>query len=106
MQRHSACPAYDALAHMGLSAQGQEQGTALPIGTGSGGRPILAVTGGKVGRGGVLWLHGTVGKQLEEHQRGGLTRGVVSMGAWLGRRGTSVRGGVRWWWSAAHGSRR
>jgi hypothetical protein len=91
---------------MGLSAQGQEQGSALPIGTGGGGRPIPAATGSKVGWGGVLGLHGAVGKWLEAHRRGGLTEGVVFTGAQLDRRGMAVRGGVRWWWSAARGSGR
>jgi hypothetical protein len=36
----------------------------------------------------------------EAHQR------AVSMGAWLDRRGTTVRGGVRWWRPVAHGSGR
>jgi hypothetical protein len=36
----------------------------------------------------------------EAHQR------AVFTGSWLGRRGTAVRGGVRWWRSAAHGSGR
>jgi hypothetical protein len=59
-----------------------------------------------VGQGGVLGLHGAVGKRLEAQRRGGLTRGVVSTGAQLSQRGTAVRGGVRWWWSAAHSSGR
>jgi hypothetical protein len=36
----------------------------------------------------------------EAHQR------PMSMGAWLGQRGTVVRGGVRWWRSAARNWRR
>jgi hypothetical protein len=68
-------------------------------------RPIrlTTVTGGKVGQGGVLGVHGMVGKRLEVHERGGLTRGAVSTGVRLGRRGMAVRGSVQWWWSAAHG---
>jgi hypothetical protein len=31
---------------------------------------------------------------------------AVSTGAWLDRRGTVVRGGVRWWRSTARGSER
>jgi hypothetical protein len=60
-----------------------------------------------VGRGGALGLHVEVGDMLEVHQAGGaLIGGVVSTGARLGRRGTAVRGGVRWWWSTARGSGR
>jgi hypothetical protein len=33
----------------------------------------------------------------EAHQR------ALSIGAWLGQRGMTVRGGVQWWRSAAHG---
>jgi hypothetical protein len=70
------------------------------------GQLIPVVTGGKVGRGGVLGLHGAVGKRLEAHWRGGLNGGAVSTGAQLGQRGTAVMGGVWWWWSVSRSSER
>jgi hypothetical protein len=57
-------------------------------------------------QGGALGQHNEVGDLLEAHRGGGLTSEVVSTGVQLGRRGTVVRGGVRWWWLTARGSGR
>jgi hypothetical protein len=64
----------------------------LLLSHGGGGRLILTAIDGKVGWGRVLGLHSAVGKRLEAHWRGGFTRGAVSTGAWLSRRGMAVRG--------------
>jgi hypothetical protein len=89
-----------------LAGPKSEIGQLLHHGHGGGGRLILVMTGGEVGRGGALGLHGEVGDLLEVHWGGGLTGWVVSMGMRLGQRGMAVTGGVRWWWSTPRGSGR
>jgi hypothetical protein len=51
-------------------------------------------------------MAGEVGDSIWSVVKEEAHRRVVSMGVQLGRRGTTVRDGVRWWRSAAHGSGR
>jgi hypothetical protein len=83
-------------------AQGRDRGTTKELdgGTNSG-EQLRGEVGSWVGE-----MAGEVGDPIwspvkeEAHQR------AVSMGARNGQRGTVVRGDVRWWRSAAHGSGR